>query len=99
MDHLVSFQIKCDEDDNDHTTLTEPTSNKIDMSNIDFGNNRIETRGNSTDSKQDSSSKLQVEDNKVLPSSSITSELESQESNDPVQSVSILYEGHEQRID
>ena len=99
VDHLVCSQVKCDggDDDDDHNTVTEPINNKIDMSNIDFGNKKVESSNNNTDGKQDSSSKLQDENNNVLPSLSIKSELESEVLNDPVQPTSILYEGHAHR--
>ena len=66
------------------------------MLNIDFGNKRIATNDNNADNKQNSSSKLQDEDKNFLPSSPITSEMESQLLNDTVQQpTSILYEGRE----
>ena len=48
MDHLVSSQVKHNEEDDDHTIVNEPTSNTIDMSTIGFGNKRVEARNNST---------------------------------------------------
>ena len=97
MDHLVSSQVKSNEYDDDSNIVNESTCNTIDMSNIDFGNKKVEASNNNINNNQNSSSKLQVEDNKVLPSLSITSELESQVLNDPVQPTSILYEGREHR--
>ena len=73
VDHLVCSQVKCNDDKDVNDTVTEPLCNKIDMSNIDFGNKWVEASNNNADSKQDSSSKLQDEDNNVLTSLSITS--------------------------
>ena len=75
VDHLVSSQVKCDDDD--HTIVTEPTNIKMDMSHIDFGNKRVKKKDDSADSQEDQSSKIQDNNEKVLPSLSITSELDS----------------------
>ena len=37
MDHLIHSQVKSDVNYNTDNIVTEPTCNKIDMSNIDFG--------------------------------------------------------------
>ena len=73
MDNLVCSQIKHDVDDGD-TAVIKSNSNTMDMSNIDFGKKRVEKRDNSTASKEDHSTKLQVGNEKVLLSLSITSE-------------------------
>ena len=71
MDHLVCSQVEFDDDDND--IVTEPSCNKIDMSNIAFVNKRVVTNDNIADNKQYSSSKLQDKDNNILSSLPITS--------------------------
>ena len=40
VDHIVSSQVKYDEDDN-HTTITESTRNTRDMPNVDFRKQRL----------------------------------------------------------
>ena len=43
VNHLVNSQVVCNVNNNPDDIVTEPACNKIDMSNIDFGNKRKAT--------------------------------------------------------
>ena len=99
MDHLVSSQVKCDDDD-DHTTVTEPTNNKMDMSHVDFGNKKTEEKeekNKSDNCQEDQCFKVQHKNEKNLSSLSIINELDSQVFPKSDQSISIWSEGYENR--
>ena len=96
MDHLIHSQVIYDDNDNADDVVTEPTCNKIDMSNIDFGNKKKATSSKLQEQKEfvNSPKASSMLASTTVDNLSVTSEMESQLLNDTVQQpTSILYEG------
>ena len=84
MDHLVHSQVIGDDDDNTDDVETKPTCNKIDMSNIDFGNKRKKTSSKLQKQKEflNSSEAPSMIASIIVDNLPVTSEMESQLLND-----------------